>query len=75
MNHPRPIMINVSHAQKKFYFLGVKFTFGGVGGSFFEKKIHFQSKSKSASLPGSGKVIGFVQNYLDDPQNLVLCLC
>ena len=49
--------------------------FGGVGGSFFDQFSNFQSKSKSASLSGSGKVIGFVPNHLDDPQNLVLYLC
>ena len=36
---------------------------------------NFQSKSKSASLSGSGKVIGFVQNHLNNHQNLILYLC
>ena len=75
MNNPSPIRF-LYHTRKKIsYFGGVKFTFGGVGGAFFGGKLNFQSKSKSASLCGSGKVIGFVQNHLDDPQNLVLYLC
>ena len=49
---------------------GVKFMVGGVGGSFFDQFPYFQSKSKSASLPGSDKVIGLVQthsSYLQSP--------
>ena len=61
--------------EKKFFFGGVKFTFGGVGGAFFDHFSNFQLKSKSASLSGSGKVIGFVQNHLNDYQNLILYLC
>ena len=57
---PQPNKVSVSRAQKNFFFGGVKFTFGGVGGAFFDHFSNFQLKSKSASLPGSGKVIGFV---------------
>ena len=57
---PKTNKVFISPAEKNFFFGGVKFTFGGVGGSFFDHFLNFQSKSKSASLPGSGKVIGFV---------------
>ena len=57
---PKTNKVFVSHMQKNFFLGGVKFTNGGVGGVFFDHFSNFQSKSKSASLPGSGKVIGFV---------------
>ena len=48
--------------------------FGGIGGSFFDQFSNFQSKSKSASLSGSGDVIGFVQIHSSDLQSPILSL-
>ena len=53
---------------------GLNSRLGGVGGLFSDQFSNFQSKSKSASLSGSGKIIGFVHIHSSDLQSPILSL-
>ena len=60
-----------SCAEKNFPHRRVKLTFRGVGGSLGGQFSKFWSKSKSPSLPGSGKVIGLAAIQSHDLKFLI----